>query len=555
MGGMNLAAFTAPFQYARPVQQPSPWEAAAQYGQLRAMAQMAQLRQAEVQNQQLQAQQVQQALAADQAARQLFASNPNPTTQQILSTVGPKAGIPLDKDLRDMRKAQLDFQDAQLGHAQKIAQYVGQQFGGVNDEASYQNAVTKLQAAGMPVDQMPANYDATAVDALRQKGLTLEQQITQHREDLKAKREQQLFEEGQLPEARAKAVTAGLETAARTVPDNQADWDTWRGGLSDAVKATVPAMYSPAAADMVKLRGVTTAQQPEYNIKSEQAAALAALRAHPESLNVMVGSVIDPKQPEFSMARNQAQNVLNSGGTLKDVNDVIDKYAGVIRQRVSGVIEAGAKIPGEVNKAVAVEKAKAALSPDPFSDITDPSARNRAEMGWNQATKDAQTKIATAQQLRDTIDAYTHGNKTAAALIPIETLRTYLNRLNRTELESLSGAGSLLDKLQGKLGGLTEGKPIPPDIIQGFDQLAQMQENAARRTYTQEVGRIRTGSGGKKIQEMDIPQYQSPAVRALPQGGGKTIDEATARQYKSAYGGDAAKSRQAAIAAGWKIPQ
>jgi hypothetical protein len=333
----------------------------------------------------------------------------------------------------------------------------------------------------------------------------------------------------QIAEARTKATEArrgaalqalsGLELDQNGQPK---DMDAYNA-LRTQYKEFLPQAPGPGVLPRLITSGISLEKQPEARIAQAKAVALEALRAHPESLNMIVGSVIDPKEPEFMMARNEVQNLLNSGEGLDKINEAIEKNAAVVRQRKSGIAEATAKIPGEVRKTVAVEKAKAAASPDPFSDILDSTARNRAVTDYGKAGDEATTKIQAAQDVRHVIEAAQHGNKAAPAIIPIETLRSYVNRVNRQELEQVQGGGNLYDRLLGKINGLVDGQPIPPDILQGLSQLAEMQERAARQVYDTKFKRIQYTYGAKKLQPENFPTYapSGGATTRTPMGGYK----------------------------------
>jgi hypothetical protein len=66
-----------------------------------------------------------------------------------------------------------------------------------------------------------------------------------------------------LPGVIADALGKGLQVAGQTAPgiSNQAGWDEWRASLAPEVAKAVPAMFSPAAVDLVKKRGMTPEQQ------------------------------------------------------------------------------------------------------------------------------------------------------------------------------------------------------------------------------------------------------------------------------------------------------
>jgi len=96
--------------------------------------------------------------------------------------------------------------------------------------------------------------------------------------------------------------------------------------------------------------------------------------------------------------------------------------------------------------------------------------------------------VQSAQSLASFVDAANSGNKVAAQAIPLEGALTVttaqgVHRINRNEIEQLQGAGSLFDTIMGKVGKLTKGQPIPPDVLKDFDALSQMMKKQAYSTY------------------------------------------------------------------------
>ncbi len=62
-----------------------------------------------------------------------------------------------------------------------------------------------------------------------------------------------------------------LELAGRTVPNNQADWTTWRNNLPPALAGGISSMYSPTEAARVQKMAVPVQQQPEFDINTYKA--------------------------------------------------------------------------------------------------------------------------------------------------------------------------------------------------------------------------------------------------------------------------------------------
>jgi hypothetical protein len=67
----------------------------------------------------------------------------------------------------------------------------------------------------------------------------------------------------EMPGIKSNNLIKGLEATAQTVPNNQADWDTWRGSLDPGIAAKVSPMFSPAEADRVRSMAISPYQAKE----------------------------------------------------------------------------------------------------------------------------------------------------------------------------------------------------------------------------------------------------------------------------------------------------
>jgi hypothetical protein len=129
---------------------------------------------------------------------------------------------------------------------------------------------------------------------------------------------------------------------------------------------------------------------------------------------------------------------------------------------------------------------------------------------------DAKEKAAT---LRSVIEAAKNGNMAAGnvqsllATLGLVTMEG-VKRINTTELESVQGAGSLLERLKGEVGGIVSGKPLSPKIQQDLTQMATLLEQSARKKYEQGFKQI-TGRYGLKDEQL-LPSEVPGSISALP---------------------------------------
>lgn len=98
------------------------------------------------------------------------------------------------------------------------------------------------------------------------------------------------------------------------------------------------------------------------------------------------------------------------------------------------------------------------------------------------------TAVQSAGSLGDFVKAARSGNKVAAEAIPLEgalniTTAQGVHRINRNEIDQVAGAGNLFDRIMGRVGKLTTGQPIPPDVQKDFEDLSMILQRGAYKTY------------------------------------------------------------------------
>jgi len=258
--------------------------------------------------------------------------------------------------------------------------------------------------------------------------------------------------------------------------------------------------------------------------------------ASPETLAAQVDSLIDPaKYPDQNaQAKSLSATAMKYGGpeaATKAIQDVYGQVAEAQKQALTApgrlqeeldkqkalmpgaVLEAAQKANAEIGPhvaaAVASQKALAAQSPDAFAGIVDASSRRQAESESDKIDQTYTDALNTNQRLRDTISAAQSGNKAAPAVIPIEELRGFVNRVNSTELKSVGGAGNLVDKVEGYINGKTKGQPIAPDVLRDMKDLLTSGDQFAERAYSAGVDRL-------KKRGVDASKLAKPTITGAP---------------------------------------
>jgi hypothetical protein len=227
-----------------------------------------------------------------------------------------------------------------------------------------------------------------------------------------------------------------------------------------------------------------------------------------------------------------AQAVLNAAAAhaanlAKDINPQVQDAEVKKSVRV-----ATATAPIETNKAIATAKALR-QGDNPAVAGVPPAAVGQVQ---NQAIKIDQEYIKareSTEALGRVLDLAQSGNKAAGSNLPllgVETLNAIngIKRINGTEVEQYEGAGSLLDKLKGKIGKLVYGQPIPQDVLNDIRDLHQVLGDQAYRSYTSGLDSLNQRSGSRFAPTVDPPnirgrQQQKPGAQQTngkkPMGG------------------------------------
>jgi hypothetical protein len=106
--------------------------------------------------------------------------------------------------------------------------------------------------------------------------------------------------------------------------------------------------------------------------------------------------------------------------------------------------------------------------------------------------------LGTANSLKNSLQAASNGNEMAAAVAPLQgtlfvTTAEGVKRINETELKGVSGAGSLVQRINGALGKLTGAGPLSQSLKDDMAKLVDLYENAKydsyqkQATYTQKL--------------------------------------------------------------------
>lgn len=354
------------------------------------------------------------------------------------------------------QKARLDAHKTQLENAKEQLALIGQSAGSAlkapDDklQQSIDDERDKLANAGVDVSKVPtgmqmmesAGGDVSVVrNQLQQHlqaALTGDQQLTAQRADATlaadlADKKQKLLE-GKIKTFQEATAAAGNLLSQAT---NQGQWDGIIKGLNSAgvpqeALLNFGPMYSPGAAQQAGRMGMTPTER--------------------------------------QTAQHNALEEAQGAGRLA----VEQANANIAAKTFEATYGAGA---------------------DPALQGVDPKDRQAARKEASKAGEDYTKAQAVADNMQSVLDLARSGNKAAGSNLPligVETLNAIngIKRINSAEISQYQGAGSLLDKIKGRIGSLAVGQPIDADVLKDIESLHNQIRQNSGNALVNEVKRI-----------------------------------------------------------------
>ena len=163
-----------------------------------------------------------------------------------------------------------------------------------------------------------------------------------------------------------------------------------------------------------------------------------------------------------------------------------------------------------------------------------PDLQRAAAADYAKTSEEYASAHQAAQSLSDFINAAKSGNKEAVKIVPLQgaleiTTAQGVHRINRTEVDQLAGAGSLYDKVAGKINGAISGKSITDSVLNDMQTLEQTIDKNATTLHSNKVKVINT-TYGAHFEPMDFSGAQ---------GGGNNSPSAPASDPFAQFGGKA----------------
>lgn len=239
---------------------------------------------------------------------------------------------------------------------------------------------------------------------------------------------------------------------------------------------------------------------------------------------------------------DEARRLLKTGSVRNQVNrqnelNLAAAKATADAQSRLAVESSPAAIAAKAAQAKAVQQATIGQSNAALADV--PS--HLIAPATAAAEKAGQTYVA-AQQAADDLNTFIDearaGNKVAYSYAPVQGVLTLnsargVKRVNMPEIQSYGGAGSAADRVMAYLGKQTDGKSIPPNILNDMQSLHQQIAGNARGSYGNAL-KVVNSTYGSKFQPVEFDAGAAkggggggvPGGKAVPAGAPKTLDVA-----------------------------
>ena len=178
-------------------------------------------------------------------------------------------------------------------------------------------------------------------------------------------------------------------------------------------------------------------------------------------------------QGRRDMVQKAIDNWLNKANEFEKITNPALKQAAIDKAAAEAAASTSARLKIEqANQTGAVAK-------------LNPTAANAASDKYFKASQDFNIATQAADNMDSFIEAAKSGNKVAHGFLPTEgaleaSTAQGVKRVNMAEIKSYGGAGSLMDRIEGQLKGLSTGQSIPPQILDDMKKVS----DAIRRNAT-----------------------------------------------------------------------
>lgn len=239
-----------------------------------------------------------------------------------LASAGQGAAIPgIQKTFSEQDKASREAEKARLEQAAQQISLIGQVAGSATDPASYAAGRARLQAAGVDVSQIPAQFDPAYVQQARQQALTAAQQLEQTWKQKGFDLDQQKFGYQQQNDAANRGVTVrGQDLSASTAIRGQNMTDARSREATAAAREAAAGGRAPVgyrwSADGVTLEPIPGGPAIKDKAPTEFQGKSATFGSRADVADRIIGSLEGQYSPGAVNAKEAASNIPVVGGLI-----------------------------------------------------------------------------------------------------------------------------------------------------------------------------------------------------------------------------------------------
>lgn len=448
-------------------------------------------------------QQHEQALKDDQdirAAAQQSGGDPD-KIYAILSTSNPRAAAQFGQQLATRRKTEADTLKDSLDNAQKQIGIISSVTQGIKDPNSFnlgrQQLISALgpNAAGILGD----TYDENRIKQITDSGVIHKDWLENQQKAIENAREAQRLDMEKGKETRESRQSWEQSLAHAFIgTQSQQDFDNVKGTYSKlGAPADLMALYGEAWSPEVRKKAAAIIGPEAQKVQNEQEVLPTREEAGQQLKDIFGGKLDDPTYKIYAQRLAGMRFTPTSGAALL-------KEA---QQETQGVREAVSKAAAEAPNKIADQKAIANFmtgGDNPMLKDVAPRDREAAKTAYKKAGDALDAARSARDRINTVLSLAKQNNKEAqasAALMGVQALNELANvkRVNGAEIANYGNAGSLIDQIQGELGKLTAGAPIPPQVIDHMQQLHDALFQNAEKAYARSVATVNRSYPGAKF--------------------------------------------------------
>jgi hypothetical protein len=329
-----------------------------------------------------------------------------------------------------------------------------------------------------------------------------------------------------------------------------------------AEATTAAARKQTAETGAAKLPGDLDIQKQtlaKVTAEATLATAKAKLAQNPQAYSSVVDSLSLP--PDLANRAKSQVSFYIKNGQIDEANKALDKAvedanapgkaaavetATAPLKTAQAVATARATAPIETQRAIATAKALREGDNPALAGVP-PALATQVQTAATKLDQDYVSAKTAAEDIANLLKMARGGNVAAGANIPLAGVGAInavngIKRINQAEIQQYGTAGSLIQKIQGKLQGWTEGKPIPDSVLNDMATVHEMLAGGAYQKYTSNLAALNQRSGAKYGPAFEAPKPLGGSggaktintqadYNALPKGA-TYIDAADGKQYQ-----------------------